>query len=122
FQEAKPGDYVVFYHDKEITLLRVGERSEKELVIEEITANEKAVSKEQNWQEWILEGAPNHTSWLISSFDIHNGKSLSTYSVAINEWTEPDQILSFLPTLLKLPMKEAPLDARKRIGPTPLSD
>lgn len=122
FQEANVGDFVVFAHNKEVTLLRIAAMNDTSFVIEEITALEKSLPKEPNWQNWLDTNAPYNTAWIFSTFDRKTGRLLSTYSYTTAEWIEQDPQFAFMPTLLTLPFKKVPLKDRKKIGVAPYGD
>lgn len=120
FRRAEVGDYVVFLEQKHLTLFRIASKNDKEIGIEEITAQEQGINPQTaNWQQWLQEGAPNHTSWTLSLLDLETGAMKASYSYTTNEWQANQTVASFLPTLLQLPLETVPLDLRKRIGPPP---
>ena len=123
FSKAKEGDFAVFEQQKQITLFRIAKKTDKELIVEEVTATAKPA--DLNWQAWLTQGAPMHTSWTLSRFDLATGAIQSIYSYGTNEWIQTDGArdvtLTFLPTLFTLPLVVVLENDRKRIGPPPES-
>ncbi len=124
FSKAKEGDFAVFEQQKQITLFRIAKKTDKEMTIEEVTATAKPA--DLNWQAWLTKGAPTHTSWTLSRFDLTTGTIESIYSYGTNEWIQTDSTgnatFTFLPTLFTLPLVAVAENDRKRIGPPPESD
>ena len=59
FQKAETGDFAVFEQQKQITLFRIAEKTDKDLVIEEVAATTATLDpKTINWQAWLSQGAP----------------------------------------------------------------
>jgi len=120
FRRAEVGDYVVFLEQKHLTLFRIASRDETHLGIEEITTQEKNIDVNTVvWQKWLRDGAPHHTSWTLSLLDFTTGQITASYSYSTNEWQGDQTIVSFLPTLLKLPLESVPVEQRKKIGVAP---
>ena len=120
FQKAETGDFAVFEQQKQITLFRIAEKTDKDLVIEEVAATTTTLDpKTINWQEWLSKGAPGHTSWILSRFSLKDSKLQSIFSYSANEWIETDAAFVFLPTLFNLPLMQVAQDEKKRIGPPP---
>jgi hypothetical protein len=123
FKKAEIGDFVVFEHQKLITLLRIAEKDEKTLGIEEITAPRNTIDpKTISWKDWVSKGAEHHTSWIVTNFDPQTYKVQSTISIDSHEPVDTAALFQFLPTLLNLELRNVPQDERKRIGPPPMGD
>lgn len=120
FKKAEVGDFIVFQHQKHITLLRIAEKDEKSLAVEEITTQESSVDpKTISWESWLENFAPGHTSWIVSRFNLPDFAVESVFSYTTNEWIGNEPLFQFLPTLLNLPLEPVKKEDRKRIGPPP---
>lgn len=112
---AQSGDYVVVVHGKAYTLLRIIDNQNHKLSIEEITVP-CALMKRGSWQEWLDQGAPQHSSWFTYTIDLDNNKVENCYSVARQGWVDAVGYDNFLPTVLNLDFEKIPLNERRRIG------
>ncbi len=120
-EKGAPGNYIVSQQDKNYSLLRIRERTEKRLVLEEITAPESLLDLSSLvWTKWLAQGAPGHSSWVLYEIDLATGKLLECYSVSQKGWLTLDQPI--LPKMLGLPLTPTPQDKRRRIGPAPQRD
>lgn len=121
FTEAKAGDFVVYLHQKQLTLLVIKEKKGDCIVFEEISAPQAAVDEYNGkWGRWLQEGAPLHTSWTISTMDLQSHMMLALYSVDTGIHSKPEGLFHFLPTLLSLPLHRVDLSERKYVGPPPM--
>ncbi len=121
FLESNPGDFVVFVHDKYMTLLLIDESSPKNLVIEEITAPSSVLKViGGNWQNWIDNNAPQSTSWTTTKISLENDTIEYVYSFSNNKLYPQENTVSFLPTLLSQNLIPIPFNMRKLSGPEPL--
>jgi hypothetical protein len=118
-EKGETGDYIVTQQDKSISLVRLREVTAQKLVLEEITAPAVSIGTPSSWPNWVKEGAPGHTSWILYEIDTYKGEIIESYSVSQKNWVTIDQPL--LPKMLALPLSQTPQDARKRIGPPPQS-
>lgn len=114
---AASGDFIVYLYKSHITLVRIAKHHPKELVIEEITAPKG----DYDWQEWLNQNAPEHTSWTVTTLDPTTLKILSSYSLDEQPTAIMTSDLQFLPTLLKLELQAVPQDQLKKIGPEPMA-
>ena len=120
FKDAHAGDFVVYEYQKQITLLLIKEKNEKEVVFEEISAPQAIVdSYKSKWKTWVQEGAPSHTSWTIATMTLPAGAITSIYSFDTRTLITQDQAFSFLPILLQRPLHEVEPYQRKYVGPPP---
>jgi len=119
-RSAKPGDYIVTAQSKSFTVLHIYEKNGDTLTVEEISApSVKLRLPTGSWKEWVLNGAPQHTSWVRYDIDLPTGivKRFCTFSR--NGWFETGQGDNFMSTLLNLRLEPIPLKERKRVGPPP---
>lgn len=115
-QLAQPGDYLVISASKTQTLMHIHSKRNQFLSIEEITVpSNKSPSK--NWKEWIQQGAPGNTSWVMYDIDLSSGEMTRYYSFSKKNWFEIPEADNFLYKLLNLKFVDIPDNARKRIGP-----
>jgi hypothetical protein len=116
-RKANPGDFVVTLQNKSCTLLHIQEKTERSLIVEEITIPEnKLPSRRTSWSEWVERGAPRNSSWLIYEIDLDTAKFGRTYSFTKGSWCEFCGADAFLTTLLTLRFTKIPSDQRKRVG------
>lgn len=118
-KKAEIGDFIVYSYKQSLVLLRICKQSGEEIEVEEISAPLASV-KQKNWQEWVKNGAPNHTSWTISTIDLVDGKVLSIFSVDDKKFLNSNPSLQFLPTLVKLSLQPIEPHDRKMVGAQPL--
>lgn len=125
FQEARAGDFVVYAHDKHVTLFHILAVNSEQIVIEEITAQERFANQvpleyKNSWHGWVQKGAPEHRAWILSSFQRDTFQLISTYSFDTHEMIPTEDSFAFLPTLFTLSMEKVPTDQRKLIGVPPM--
>jgi len=118
-KKAQKGDFIVYSYKQSLVLLRVAGLAENELVIEEVSGPLHSI-EQKNWQEWLQNGAPLHTSWTISTIDIANGKVRSIFSIDEKKYLNSNPSLQFLPTLLQLSFHTIDPAERKMVGAAPL--
>lgn len=116
--KAEIGDFVVYAYKQQVTLLRVAEINESELAVEEISIQDPEV---KNWQQWLSNGAPNHSSWTISCIDSKKGTIHSIFNVDEKAYTSTPATFQFLPILLTSSLQPIALSERKYIGPEPMA-
>lgn len=116
-QLANPGDFIVISANKTLTLLHVHDKKNQILSIEEIAVPESKRSSAIGWKEWVHQGAPGNTSWVIYDIDLQTGKMLKYYSFTKKNWFDIPEADNFLSKLLNLKFNPIPENARKRIGP-----
>jgi hypothetical protein len=112
--------YLVIEQNKIFTFIHILERSEKTIVIEEVSISAATFAKHRmRWKEWFEKGAPGHTSWLISRINCETGAFEETFSFTHRGWIDMSGSNPFLTTLLNLPFHEVPQIDRRRIGLPP---
>jgi hypothetical protein len=116
FQEALPGDYVVALASKTFTVMHIYGKNGNRLTIEEVVVPSSRCSPEINWKEWIANGGPNHTSWVIYEIDTQSGKVSHYYSFTKRNWFEIPDSDHFLSKLLNLTFTRVPDHVRKKVG------
>lgn len=116
-KKAQAGDYIVAAQGKTISLLRIGKNDGQNLTLEEISA--PASTAPSSWRDWVLRGAPGHTSWVIYQIDLNSGQMLSAYSCTRKTAFQIPQAENFLGTLLTLRLQPVGAKERKLIGPPP---
>lgn len=120
---AKPGDFLVTMQNKNLTVLLIRSKTGGELSIEEITIPACRIQGKQfSWRNWVKEGAPGNTSWLMYTLDLSTGAMVRSFSFTRNEWVNIPQTQNFLSTLLNLQFKPVADRDRKRAGVTPSGD
>lgn len=117
-QRAQPGDFIITSQNKNYTLFHIFEKTGDILTIEEITLPISA-KKFPSWKEWVLQGAPRHTGWILYSIKLSTAEILRSYSVSKKSWVRLTGSESFLPTLLNLNFTYIPMSERKKVGPPP---
>jgi hypothetical protein len=120
-QRAQPGDYIVISTNKTQTLLHIRNKHDQILTIEEIAIPESKRATQMNWKEWVQQGAPANTSWVMYDIDLQTGKMLRYYSFTKKNWFQIPDADNFLSKLLSLKFTKIPENARKRVGPKPKS-
>jgi hypothetical protein len=121
FQRAQPGDYIVVSSNKTQTLMHIYDKQNQILTIEEIAVPECKRSPKLSWKEWVNLGAPGNTSWVMFEIDLRSGQMIRYYSFTKKNWFEIPDADNFLSKLLSLKFTKIPDNARKRVGPKPLS-
>lgn len=120
---SSPGSFIVTEHQKTISFLRLHSFTPPFVFLEEINIPSEFIKKEaMDWDKWIKEKAPNHTSWLLYQIDLTECKILNCYSFSRESFISLTGQESFLATLMSLPLELTPLENRKKIGPKPPSD
>lgn len=114
---AQPGDFLVISTNKTQTLLHIHEKKNQTLTIEEVAIPENKRSANLSWKEWMRQGAPDNTSWVMYDVDLNTGKMSRYYSFTKKNWFEIPDADNFLSKLLNLKFTSIPEEARKRIGP-----
>lgn len=116
-QRAQPGDYLVISANKTQTLLHIHGKKNQIVTIEEIALPETKRPTTISWKEWVSQGAPGNTSWVMYDIDLQTGKMLRYYSFTKKNWFEIPDTDNFLSKLLNLKFTQIPENSRKRIGP-----
>jgi hypothetical protein len=116
-QQAHPGDFIVTIQDKTYTLLRVADRSQQTVTMEEISIPTGKINAAGfSWRNWMQQGAPQHTCWMQYKIALGNGRIIESYALSSRGWNTISLADSFLPTLLNLKFTQVPDNARRRIG------
>lgn len=119
-KRAKKGDFIVTNQSKAYTLLHIYDKTANTLTVEEVTIPTQRIPKgKYTWRDWMTEGAPNHTSWVMYEINLNTGEMEEYYSFSNNGWYSVPQANNFLSTLLNLKLTPVPHKALKRIGPKP---
>lgn len=120
-RQAQPGDYLVISSNKTQTLMHVYAKQNQVLTLEEITIPECKRPADFSWKEWVKQGAPGHTSWVMFDIDVRTGHMIRYYSFTKKNWFEISDADNFLTKLLNLKFSKVPESNRKRVGPKPTS-
>jgi len=108
-------DYIVYAHKSSFTLLTVRAVADQTITLEEITG--ALAQMPSNWQKWLDEQAPFHTSWTTYVIDKKTFAVIDTEAKADDELREAPPILT---KLLSLELTPIAASDRKKIGPQPL--
>jgi hypothetical protein len=118
---ASEGDFVITHQNKAFTLLLVRQKTDKRLLLEEISIPQELRKKQKNsWREWVAQKATGHSSWLALDLDLETNRIWQCYSFDEESFMEIRPEESLLSTLLSLKLQPLPQEKRKRIGPPPL--
>lgn len=119
-KKAQKGDFIVTFINKNLTLLHIYNKDNDYLMIEEITvAENKKVSQACSWKEWVSEGAPGHSSWIMYDIDLKDGQIRKIYSFTKQSWMKTANADNFFSQLLNLRFSKVPDEKRKRVGRGP---
>ncbi len=113
------GDFVVSYQNKAYTLMHAYERSGSLLDLEEITVPSAIRQDGLSWKEWMLAGAPGHTSRVMYRVDLSSGEILSYYSFTESVWLAIDRKENLFSQLIAMELSRVPEAERRRRGPRP---
>lgn len=119
-KQAQKDDFIVTAANRNLTVLHINELNGDRLTIEEITvAENRKIPQMYTWVDWIAQGAPYHTSWMMYEIDLRNGQIIRSYSFTKHCWMRVSEGDSFLSNLLNLRFSKVPEERRKRIGRGP---
>lgn len=122
FVQAQAGDYIVSLQDGNYSLLFIRAIALDTLLLEEVCIPEKQLDlKKTDWQQWLQNKAPGHTSWTLYEIDRQSGQLIECFSYSKNGWLYLDTSEQFLTQLLTLPLHPLSSDQRKKIGVPPAS-
>lgn len=122
FENGTPGDFIVTAQEGVYTVLILRHREKSQLILEEISIPQAQLEiKKINWQNWLQEKAPGHTSWSLFEIDLEQGELIESYSINKQSWLYIDSSEFLLSKLLKLPLYKVNKEDRKKIGPPPTS-
>ncbi len=118
---ANPGDFIVSAQSRNYTVLIVMDRTKDSVVIQEITVPEKRFPKGMvdSWREWVMRGAPGHTSWVGYEIAPYSGEFREYFSYSRNAWCQLCEGENILGTLLNLRMQRLDDRYRRRVGGAP---
>jgi len=118
--KANPGDFIVTAQNKTYTMLLVQGRDGNVLKLEEITIPMTRLNlKGFSWRDWIANDAPQNTSWVRYTIDLHDASMKEFYSFTKRGYYKMNEADNFLSKLLNLEMQEIPHNQRKKIGSCP---
>lgn len=121
-QHARKGDFIVTSQNKNYSLFHIYDKTPSSLTIEEVTVPSSRIKLPFSWREWIKNGAPHHTSWILYSIDLATGNIKESFSVSQNGWLNFGSNESFLPTLFNLELIPVPTNQLRKVGPPPAND
>lgn len=110
---AKAGDYFLYGHKKNRTLVIVRSVSKKEILFDEIHAPLDA--KNFDVGEWLSKRAPGHTSWIEVCINSSTGAVKRAFC-RLRCGILPKEDQQFTTTLLSLPFQKTPHEERRRCG------
>lgn len=113
---AKVGDFVVTAQQKNYTFLRIYNRDDQNVIIEEITVPAGRIPQNTSWREWVAQGAPYHTSWVLYTIQSSTGQLLGCYSLSQKGKVYVEQAECIFSTLFNLPLSPMPENERRRVG------
>ncbi len=116
--QAKKGDYIVTEQENTCSLLRIYEKKETSLILEEISFQSNV--KPKSYEKWLQDRAPGHLSWILYEIDLKTLKIIEAFSFSKQSWIKIREKENPLPLLLTLPCKKISLQDRRKIGPPPL--
>ena len=104
FASAKEGDYSVTALEGHYCLLLIRALTPTRLLLEEVTVPERQIDlKKQNWQKWLNQKAPGHTSWTLYTIDRKANRLIDCFSYSKNGWIVLGEGEQFFCKLLSLP-------------------
>lgn len=116
---AQPGDYIVLQQDKNFAVLFLRSIEQNSVQLEEISTAQNPRAQNMTWKEWVHNGAPGASGWLIYEIDTQNFRVAECYAPSQRQWVFIDASAQFLPQLLGLNLRKIPLHERRKIGPGP---
>lgn len=121
FENAQPGDFLVFQQERIYTLLHIFAKTDQILTLEEISINESkwqmlSQKPHTTWKTWVKNKAPQNCSWIIYEVNRETGQILRAYSPKKHHFIDAQKELGFLPTLLNLHFTPTLLHERKKIS------
>lgn len=120
-QKAQPGDFIVTSQNKNYTLIHIYSKQGEFLTLEEITIPARFASQSFAWRDWLRQGAPYNTSWVLHTMHLPTGRLQHSYSVSQKAWLDTTQGNNFLAQLMNLQLFQIPDKERKRVGIANLS-
>ena len=118
FLEAEEGTYIITEQNHLISLLHLHTKEENRLLFEEISIPEH-LAKKVAWDEWVTQGAPGHTSWILYEVDLNKECVTECYSRNRKAWVPTSEMEAFLIPLMTLKLSYLSEEKRMQTGPTP---
>lgn len=115
-RKAQPGDFIVTSYNKNFSLLHIWSKNNHSMAIEEISIPAAKIPKNHSWRQWVKEGAPKNSSWVIYVIDLQSAQCLHTYALCKQGWLAVAPRDNILYTLLNLEFQAIPTHQRKRVG------
>lgn len=120
-RNGQVGDFIVTEQNKTLSLLRIHSIDDKRITLEEVSLpTESGLKGKDRWEEWIMRGAPGHTSWTMFEIDLEGSNILNCYSFSKQAWLVGFADESVFLKLLSCPLKPIPFDQLRKIGPPPM--
>ncbi|MCB1113746.1 MAG: hypothetical protein KDK62_03225 [Chlamydiia bacterium] len=116
-KKTKAGDYIVAAQGKMLSILRVASHKDGKMLLDEISA--PLSCQPPSFRQWVIDGAPGHTSWVLYNIDLDTGAIEKAYSYTRGTYFQVSDAENFLGTLLTLRLEPIPDNRRKLIGPPP---
>lgn len=119
-KKGRKGDYIVVAQGKCLTLFHIFDKNAQSVLLEEVAI--PALTADyyvKGWKEWIAQGAPNHSSWILYELNLDKGEITRYYSYTKRSFFTIPEGDSFLATLLHLDLEEIPFEQRKKVGLSP---
>jgi hypothetical protein len=96
--------------------MHIYDKTPSMITIEEIVVPENRRPSLANWKEWVTQGAPGNTSWVMYEIDLMTGQMGRYYSFTKRNWFQIPDSDNFLSKLLNLKLTPIPDRMRKRVG------
>jgi len=114
---AEKGDYVVSKQKNLVSLLFIREKQANHILLEEISTASSLIDLETiDWQNWLDQKAPKHTSWLIIDIDLENNKIIECYSPIQKQFIKTDELENFFIKLINLPLTYLEKNQQERLA------
>lgn len=116
-RRAEKGDFIVTHQGKSYSLIRVYDKSNRNIAIEEITIPSCKVPRGKfSWRNWVSQGAPDSSSRVVYHIDLSNAEIEGRFCLTRSGWYEAKERDNFLSTLLNLQLELIPSKQRRRVG------
>ncbi|MDN3504575.1 MAG: hypothetical protein P0S95_03245 [Rhabdochlamydiaceae bacterium] len=115
-ESSSRGDYIVTLMSKNYSLISIHTITDKSIIFEEITVPVSCVKRGQSWPEYLKNGAPKATSWVLYELDLSTGKMMECYSVLNDSFLDLSSFDSILSKMMYLPLKDVNESSRRKIG------
>ncbi len=114
------GDYIVTKQNKIYSIISIFEKTENNLVIEEVTIPVKLFDQTLSFKEWFEKGAKRNSSWMMYELNLENSDILECFSFSKGAWLNISKDDAIFSKLLNLPLKALAKDQMRKIGPPPM--